>query len=247
MVEIRYNERYEVLDLAGKSVAEVRELYKSEFNIPDRARASLNSQPLKKEAEAETKLCDCDELSFEVKSRKSLVLLGAFLLALAITGGLFAYTYTVTSTEIDVTGVSADYANISVNSTPAAYTLVGRIKGTIGAATLFDVTRTGGYTGDLEIQISLANADELVQDYSFWMIRLEFTDIAGNKVDAEGVTQVISLDDPTASFVCDNWTVATRYVECLGGSYRALPTALGALPGNDPLIFAKVVQASQHQ
>ena len=40
MVEIRYGEHYEMADLAGKSVAQAREQYKQEFDIPDKAKAS---------------------------------------------------------------------------------------------------------------------------------------------------------------------------------------------------------------
>lgn len=41
MVEIRYGEQYEAADLAGTSVAEAREWYKSEFDVPERAKTYL--------------------------------------------------------------------------------------------------------------------------------------------------------------------------------------------------------------
>ena len=47
MVKVIYREHGQQADLAGKSVAEVRELYKSEFSIPNRAKASLNGKQLK--------------------------------------------------------------------------------------------------------------------------------------------------------------------------------------------------------
>ena len=70
MVEFRYDEHYERVDLMGKSVAEARELYKSRLDIPDRAHAYVNGEQLKKKLESETQLRDRDELLFEAKDRK---------------------------------------------------------------------------------------------------------------------------------------------------------------------------------
>ena len=220
MVKVIYREYGQQADLAGKSVAEVRELYKSEFSIPDQAKASLNGKQLNRKLEPETKLGDEDKLSFEEKGGRGLVLFGALLLALAVTGGLFAYTYTSTSTTITVTLGSSDYADISANSTPD-YTILGRTRGTIAAATLFNVDKNTSYSGDLEVNVYLSNVDELTKDYSFWMMRLELQDVGGSKVDIETITQVLSLDNPMVSFACDNWTAFDRYIKVLGGSYRA--------------------------
>ena len=248
MIEIIYGENSQQADLAGKSVAEVRELYASEFSISDRAKASLNGEPLKKKLEPETKLADGDQLYFEEKSRRGLVVLGALLLTLFITGGLFAYAAITTSTEIGVTAVSADFAEVSENNTlsPASYTILGRVRGKIGSGNLFDVTRTSGYTGDIEVNLYLANIDELTQDYSFWMLRLELTDINGSPVDKDHGPQVLSLNNASVSFACDNWTETTRYIECEGGSYRALPSDIWSGQAYDPLIFCQVNQAGSH-
>ena len=239
MVEIRYGEHYEVADLAGKSVAEVRELYKPEFSISDRAKASLNGKQLKKELEPEAKLGDEDKLSFEEKSRRALVVLGALLLTLTITGGLFAFAYTTDTATIGATAVASDYANVSDNDS-ISYTFHGRERGTIGGGLLFDVTRAAAYTGDLEVNVYLSNVDELQKDYGFWMLRLALTDTANASVDMEKITQVLSLDSPFVTFICDDWTEA-RYVNCLGGTFRAFPSVHG-LGGYDPLIFCQINQ-----
>jgi len=242
MVEISYGEYYELADLAGKSVAEVRELYKPEFSIPDRAQASLNGKQLKKKLEPETKLGGEDKLSFEEKGSRGLALLGAFLLTLAITGGLFAFTYTTTSKTITVGVGVGDFASVSDNGADLDYTVLGRVRGTMGPGLLFDVLKTTGYTADLEVNVYLSNIDELQKDYSFWMMRLQLTDAAGNPVDIESSTQILSLDTPFVTFACDNWTEGTyRYIECEGGTYRAFPFSW--LSGENPQIFAQVVQA----
>ena len=46
MVGIRYGEHYQEVDLAGKTVAEVREQYKEEFGIPDKAQVSLGGKSI---------------------------------------------------------------------------------------------------------------------------------------------------------------------------------------------------------
>ncbi|MBI4302977.1 MAG: hypothetical protein HY665_01365 [Chloroflexi bacterium] len=244
MVEIIYRDNSHEANLAGRSVAEVRDLYKSELGIPDRAQASLNGKQINKKRELETKLGDGDELQFEEKSKKGLLLLSAFLITLLVTGSLYAYTSLVTSTTISVALGSSDFASVSVNgSGPAGYTLLGRRVGSIGAGTLFNIERATGYTGDLEVQVYLSNIDELVQDYSYWMVRVEIQDASGTRVDSEDLTAVLSLSSPIASFAVTNWT-DTRYVSITGGAYRALPFGMG-LSAYDPLILGQVVQAGQ--
>lgn len=251
MVEISYSEHYELAELAGKSIAEVREQYTSEFEIPDRAQAILNDKPLKKKLEAEIKLEDSDMLSFEEKSRRGLVVLGAFLLTLLVTGGLFAYTYTVDTITITTVVATADFASVTANATTTAldYQLLGSVNGKLGSQDLFAVTGDSDYSGDVEVLVSLANADELVQEYRFWMMRVELTDAGGStKVDKEGITKVISLDKPSTSFVVDsaNITGQTVYVYCQGGSYKTFPFVQLGTSHSDPLIFCEVVQASQY-
>lgn len=173
-------------------------------------------------------------------------MLSAFLLALAITGGLFAYTYTTTTITLGTTPVAADYATVTDNNNVPAYTFLGKTKGTIQAGGLFDVTRGAGYSGDLEVIVSLANVDELVEDYSFWMLRVEFRE-GTTKVDMEEATQVLSLSNPEVSFIVDSTNLTgPRSVYTPGGSYKVYPAVKG-LPDNDPVLFCQVIQASQHQ
>jgi len=240
MVNITYDEYRQEAELAGKSVAEVRELYESQLSMPDRAQAILNGQQLKRKLEPETILAEEDELSFEERSRRGLVLLGAFLLTLAITGSLFVYTAVTDTVTIGVTGGTVDFAIVSANNTPSiAYSVLGRHRGTIDPNTLFDIT-TDTASPDIEIQVYLSNPDELSTDYSFWMMRLALRDSANISMDTEGITKVLSLDNPVVTFTSDNTTPYTSYVQNLGGSYRAFP--FGWVDTDDPLIFCKVVQ-----
>lgn len=250
MVEISYGEHYELAELAGMSIAEAREQYKSEFEIPDRAQAILNDKPLKKKLEAKTRLEDADELSFEEKERsRKPLFVTALLLALAITGGLFAYTWTTASVEISVSDVTGDFASITGNTTGAAameYEPFGKYRGSIPSGTLFNVTPTSGYDGDLEVTVYLANPDELSQNYRAWLLRLQLVDNTDNTVDAQGGTQVLSLENSLASFywLSANYTAGTEYyVKCMGGSYVGLPWVGTGYSTYKPLLFCQVTQA----
>ena len=240
MVKITYREQEKEVDLATKSVAEVREVFKAEFGLPDRAHAILNGEQLKRKLEPETRLRDQDELYFETSSQRGLALVGALLLALAVTGGLFAYTQTTATKTITATGATSDYATVSDNGTDLDYSVLGKQRGTIGSGVLFDIVIDSAYTGDLEVQVYLANPDELQTDYSSWLIRLELEDAGGTKVDEGAHTLVLSLDNPVVTFEVDDWTQDDRYVKCEGGSWRAF--GHGWVDGDAPLIFCNVLQ-----
>lgn len=249
MVNVIYGEHRRQIELAGRTVADVREMFESEFDLSDRAQANLNGQWLKRKLEAETELCSEDELYFEEKSRRPMVLLGAFLLALAITGGIFAYTQTSTTTTITVTGGTTDYCTVAANGTDSpTYTLLGRHRGTIPEGSLFDVTPDSAYTGDLVLNIFLDNVDTLQNDYSSWTMRLQLTDSANVSVDTIASTAVISLDNPVASFEVQSSNITasngTVYIHCDGGSYRTFGSAW--ITAEDPSFYAQVVQAGAH-
>ncbi|MFC1918640.1 hypothetical protein ACFLWW_01525 [Chloroflexota bacterium] len=184
------------------------------------------------------------------KRGKGLVMFGALLLALAITGGMFAFTWTTSSATLTTGAASNDFASISANSTGIAnitWTPFGRYRGAIPGDTLFDVTPTTGYDGDLEVTVYLANPDELSKNYRFWLVRLQLQDSGGDPVDAQEDTQVLSMDNGQATFYwpSSNYTAGTQYqIECEGGAYVALPwVGAGWADTYDPLLFAQVTQA----
>ena len=176
--------------------------------------------------------------------RRGLILLSSFVLTLTLTGGLYAFTYTTRSVQWTVDAATSDFADISTNQTPSTITLLGAHTGKIDAYTLFDITGDSAYSGDLEVIVSLANPDELIEDYRFWQLRLEYTDSDNNSADLEAMPKVISLSNPTASFAVDSANISggTFYLRTPGGVYRSLPYVLGS-SGSDPLIFCEVVQA----
>ena len=120
MIEIRYGEQYEVTDLAGQTVGEAREQFKSEFGIPDKAKARLNGSKIKSGAEIDTVLNDDDKLTFAVTRSKAPYLVGALLLALAVTGGVFAFGFINATTTLTATTVNSNFADVTVNTTGVA-------------------------------------------------------------------------------------------------------------------------------
>jgi hypothetical protein len=211
----------------------------------------LNDKPLKRKLEEERKLEDGDELSFEEKGRsKKPIFVIAALLALAVTGGLFAYTWTTATATLDVSPASSDFASVTANTTgitAITWTPFGRYRGTIPAGTLFNITPASGYNGDLEVTVYLANPDELSENYRAWLLRLELWDDGDNPVDAQEDTQVLSLDNGEATFYwpSSNYTPGDiYYIRAIGGSYVGLPwVGTGWSNTYDPLLFVQVTQA----
>jgi molybdopterin converting factor small subunit len=189
MVEIRYGEQYEIADLAGQTVSEVREQFKAEFGIPDRARARLNGIKIKESTELDTVLDENDRLSFTVDKGKSAYLVGALLLALAATGGVFAFGWVNASTTLMASTATQDFAAVSVNnSTPVTWHPYGFYKGSISGGSsgipIFNVdTLTPNYTGDLVVTVSIANADTLSKCYRTLSLRVMMYDSSNNIVD----------------------------------------------------------------
>jgi len=245
MVEIRYGERYEMADLAGKSVAQAREQYKPEFGIPDKAQASLNGKGIGKKHEPMTALGDDDSLTFAEKSRKGLFFIGAILLALAITGGIFAYGATADIVDLDLTAQS-DFAAVEVAS-PPSWNVYGSYKGQVGTGTLFTITPDDGggvpanaWTGDMSVILTITNAHDLVAAYRILVLEIEVWDLADTSI---GTTEYLTMGVGEISIEFTQLTAGPYTVEITDGFYI---THRGGWTANaeDPSIFCQVLQRS---
>ena len=191
MVEIKYGNNYEASDLAGQSVDEARKQFKAEFGIPDKATARLNGSKVKGEMESEVTLCEDDKLSFAKSSVRGAYLAGALLLALAVTGGVFAYGWINSTVTLTAAAATQDFAAVSANTTtPITWSPYGFYKGSITAAALgtpiFNIdTATSAYTGDLVVTVSLANADTLAKCYRVLAMKLMMYDSGDSIVDID--------------------------------------------------------------
>jgi hypothetical protein len=176
MVEIRYRDQFEVSELAGQTVAEAREQFKAEFGIPNKAQVKLNGVKVKSSAECDTVLNDDDKLTFAVSRGRGAYLVGALLLALAITGGIFASGFINATTTLTV-GLQNNFADVTVNASASSLTwsAFGFYKGTINTGTgigIFNVKPATGYTGNLATTISLGNAGDLAKVYRVLSLQL---------------------------------------------------------------------------
>lgn len=231
------------------TVADARALLQEEHGIPEKARAVLNGQVIGRKKEAETELHIDDELYFEERKHKGLVLLGSLLAALLLTAGIYAVTATTQVTTITVTNGGTEFAAVTANSTDSpSYTITGQQRGVISEGSLFDITVPVSYTGDLVVSVFLNNVDELQNDYSNWVMRLRLANSANASIDTQGSLQVITLDNAMASFEVHSSNVTasnqTVYVHIDGGSYKTF--SAGWLTGFNPSIYAQVLQAGSH-
>jgi hypothetical protein len=186
MVEIRYGEQYEAADMAGQTVREAREQFRDEFGIPDKARARLNGSKVKEGLELDTVLNDDDKLSFAEATRgKGIYLIGALLLALAVTGGIFAYTATTDTTTVDL-GASGEFATVA-NETMPTWSVFGHYKGKVKAGALFEITPSANYTGDLSATVMFANAHDMVAAYKVVVLEMIICDEDSGEADPDTV------------------------------------------------------------
>ena len=245
MVEIRYGNYNEQADLAGKSIAEAREQYKLEFGIPDKAIAKINDRNVKKKLESETKLEDDDEVRFVKRSYKGLVLIGAMLLALAATGGVFASTALTATISGNITAES-DFVALTTGNTPS-WTTYGKFVGQTGTTPeVFKSTPANGFSGDFVILLTITNVDELSEVYQVLNMRFSAQNGTIGSVTASPSPAVLSLEKPVTEIEVTGYGAAdgTKYINIqLDGGFYKSNTDGGWTPGyEDPDIFCQIVQ-----
>ena len=248
MIEIRYCDHYEIVNVAGQSISDVREQFKAEFDIPEKATAKLNGKKVKGKLEAETCLNDDDKLTFANAKGKGALLLGALLLALVITGGIFAYTYTTNTVTIALTSGAADFANVAANTSDLpTWTTHGSFAGAIsGPKPIFDIdTATSNYTGDLVVSVAIANADQLVSDYRVLFLKLDIIDSSDNVVDIN-LSGGVDGSDFAMLTLANGWvdmfisgSADVFTVRLKSGFYITLPWAQ-ASGYEDPVLYCEV-------
>jgi hypothetical protein len=253
MVEIIYDGQYEVADLAGKSLANVRREYQAKFDIPNKAAARLNDRKVKPNQESDIMLCDSDEVRFVRKmAGKKVFLLGAFLLALVGSSGVFASGYLTNTTTLNVLSAGGDFASITAAPGQPAWTVWGSLKGAIGSGNLFIVdTSAANYPGDLVVTVSIVNGGELVKVYRTLNLRLYATSSNGTPIDINS-DGIVSLDDTTllnlnngeASLYINQFAGSDNYtIRVKNGYYVSNIHGQGWPSGaHQPVLYAQVTQ-----
>jgi len=250
MVEIKYGDQYEVTDLAGQTVSEAREHFKSEFSIPDKAKAKLNGSKVKSSTELDTVLNDDDKLTFAVSRGRGAYLIGALLLALACTGGVFAFGWVNATTTIDATTTATNFADVEAyNTNLTGWDAPGNVKGIVTANTrLFKVSAATEYTGDLIISVGIGNAGVLTNEYRVLSLQLQLIDGAAsdNVIDISGghgaKWVLLNLNNGTVDMFPE-YTSANMTVRVKSGFYITHAKGLGAGAGSgSPALFCEVAQ-----
>ncbi len=248
MVEIRHGDQYEITDLAGRTVSEAREHFKSELGIPDKATAKLNGSKVKASAELDTVLNDDDKLTFAVSRGRGAYLVGALLLALAVTGGVFAYGWINATTTITASTTAENFADVyAVNTTVTGWAAYGNTKGNIPSSDLFYVV-PGSYPGDVIISVGIGNAADLSEDYRVISLQLELVQTGNitNKIDISGGNGaewvLLNLNNGTVDMFPDGAT-ANMTVRIKDGFYIAHAKGHGASSTTtSPELFCEVAQ-----
>jgi hypothetical protein len=212
MIEIKYKDQFDVADLAGYTVSEVRKQFRDEFGIPGKATARLNGAVVKGSAELDTVLKENDKLTFSVSRGMGAYLVGAALLALAVTGGVFAFGFTNSTTSLNAATIESNFADITANATGSAnvtWNAFGMFKGSIGGPNnIFEISPAAGYTGDLVTTITIANAGDLIKRYRVLALQLEMVDRAtGSVLDVNGSGGAGDAND-WAMLTLDNGSVS---------------------------------------
>jgi molybdopterin converting factor small subunit len=253
MVEIKFKDQHEVTDLAGRTVSEAREQLRKMFDIPERAVARLNGTKVNTGAEFDTVLNDDDKLTFTVSKGMGAYLVGAALLALAVTGGVFAFGFINATTSLNATTVNSNFADVTANTTGSAnvsWSAYGFFKGSIGGPnTIFNITPAAGYTGDLVTTVTIGNADDLVKRYRVLSLQLEMVDEATQTVldvNESGMADdndwvMLSLDNGSVSLFTDG--SASMSLRVKRGFFITHVQPFGGWQGSaTPELFCEVAQ-----
>ena len=190
----------------------------------------------------------------KIRFGKGAYLVGALLLALSVTGGVFAFGLTTASTDFSsVTKSGEDFASVTSNTTTAvSWTPHGKFKGATGGGDLFDVdTQTSGYNGKSTVTVTIANGDELVSVYRVLAMFIKVYGSHGDAVDINGDGNVDS--DDFALLTLSNGAVDLFLSANATGDYYTVKLDSGFYSTNikgtgwttdyeQPLLYAEVAQ-----
>ena len=260
MIETRYGDHVHELDLAeaaDTSIAEAREFYEDEHGMPEGAKVFLNGKTVAENLETKIMFHEGDRLLFVVKKRsRTPMILGALLISLLISGGVFAYTWTSASASIG--GVAKnDIAEVSVENVPDLGDVYGHYRGEIpvdgNPVDVFKIDIEDEYTGDLQVDVYLTNVHDLSKVYKHINMKLQLVDYEGDVLHTtsghewelltlENGRVKLDLDKSLITSPTDNSIV---YVKLLGGGFTTHNQEL--MPWTEgyalsPVMFCDVTQ-----
>jgi molybdopterin converting factor small subunit len=250
MVQIKYGDYHEIAELAGKTVAEVRQQYKPLLNIPDRAKTKLNDRGINRKLESETVLKDDDTLRFVEASRKGPFFILAALLALGATAIPFAFAQTTATISANVTEKD-DFVSVAAASPSPTWDVYGKFKGSVGSGgELFKITPGTDFTGDMACSVVIGNAEELVECYRVLVMTISIYEddgsgTAANTASQIGTTEYLTLSKGEIDITMEDLSGKTSpfWVYLDGGFYITHYWGTYSPSGDeDPLLYCDVVQ-----
>ena len=173
-----------------------------------------------------------------IKRKRLMFFIGAVLLALAITLGLFAYGQTTATVTLGVTG-QPDFATVTPLTGPT-YTVWGSYTGRIPRGDLFDITPAAGWTGDMSVILRIANAEDLIECYGILVFKIEIW----NTSEQLGTTEYLSLGKGGQISIDFAYSAVTPYTVEVTGGYYVTHRGGGTTGKEDPTIYCQVLQRS---
>jgi len=167
----------------------------------------------------------------------------ALVALLAVTGGMFAFTFTTATATIGVNAPTSDFANVTANSSITAPTVFGKFTSTWPTSKLFTITPDPSYSGDLVISVYLVNSGELIRQYQHLNMSLRYTDNTGAMADEQAEIQVLNLQNAQVLFTFTSGNGTSPFsVDLTGGGYRLHPFKTMTGGSYQPQVWCEVTQ-----
>jgi len=157
--------------------------------------------------------------------KRKFFLIVALVLAVVVSGGIFAYTYTTTSiTGAAVTAAGADLATCNKTvSQPDWDSILDDLesdnitRGEVPTGDLFEVTLHPDYSGDLAVKVHLSNTRNLTKAYQYLNVKLylEGSTEAGETPNY----RLLTLETGLATFSLEGGGSDNRTLSVTGGGY----------------------------
>jgi len=158
---------------------------------------------------------------WERNTKKKLYLIAALVLALVLSGGLYAYAYTTAAGTIGIAEPTGDIATHNETATQPDWDSVtanlseNTTCGEVPTGDLFEVTPNPSYNGDLQLGVYLTNTASLIKAYQY--LNMEVYVEGSESADETPNYRLLSLQNGLVNFewfelvaTSYNWTQTTQ-------------------------------------
>ena len=128
----------------------------------------------------------------------------------------------------------------AASSTPT-WSVWGSYKGRVTPGNLFVITPQGGWTGDMSVILTIANAQDLVEAYKMLVLEIEVWDVGKDAEATASTTEYLTLGKGDIEIDFEQTTGPTYTVKIISGYYITHKEGWGT-DKEDPLIMCQVLQ-----